>query len=57
MKSHYITINILQTAYNHLNCCLTDKQFDFIFKQAKVLDKKWMKCVSFVDKKLKTITD
>ena len=57
MKSNYIKINILQTAHKHLNCCLTNKQFDFIFKQAKVLDRKWIQCVSFVDKKLKTITD
>lgn len=57
MKSNYIKDNILQTAYKHLNCCLTNKQFDFIFKHTKVLDRKWIQCVSFVDRKLKTITD
>ena len=55
MKSNYIKINILQTAYKHLNCCLTNKQFDFIFTQTKILDTKWIKCVSLLDKELKTI--
>ena len=57
MKSNYIKINILQTAHTHLNCCLTNKQFDFIFRQTKVLDRTWIQCISFVDKKMKTITD
>ena len=57
MKSNYIKLNVLQTAYKHLTCCLTNKQFNFIYKQSKVVDRTWIQCVSFVDKKLKTITD
>ena len=30
IKSNYIKIHILQNAYTHLHCCLTDKQFDFM---------------------------
>ena len=55
IKSNYIKIHILQNAYTHLHCCLTDKQFDFISTQTKVLDTTWKECVILLDRKLKTI--
>ena len=57
LKSNYIKIHILENAYSHLNCCLTKKQFDFIFTHTKVLDLSWIKCVKWIDKKLKTLAD
>ena len=55
IKSNCIKIHILQTAYKHLNCCLTKKQFDFIYTQTKVVDSTWKECVLLLDKKIKTI--
>ena len=57
LKSNYIKIHILENAYSHLNCCLNNKQFDFIFTHTKVLDISWIKCVKWIDKKLKTLAD
>ena len=55
IKSNYIKIHILQNAYTHLHCCLTDTQFDFISTQTKFLDTTWKECVTLLDRKLKTI--
>ena len=47
----------MENAYSHLNYCLNEKQFDFIFTHTKVLDISWIKCVIWIDKKLKTLAD
>ena len=57
LKSNYIKIHILENAYLHLNCCLNDKQFDFIYTHTRMLDIHWIKCVKWIDNTIKTISD
>lgn len=52
-KSNYIKNHILETAYKHLHCCLTEKQFDFIYSQTVILYTHWITCARILDRKLK----
>ena len=51
-KSNYIKNHILETAYKHLKCCLTEKQFEFIYSQTIILYTDWKTCARLLDRRL-----